>query len=97
MLQHGLRRKLKEEYYATKRYHYDSECDILECVFGNQKNSYGDEEPDNIVLFRDINTDEITGVKVIDFKRMYNTNDFRLKFVNQFIDVEKIAKSILYN
>lgn len=77
------------------RYHYDSECDILECFLGDQKNSYGDEDPDNIVIFRDFDTDEITGLKVLDFRKMYDKNDIRLAIVNRFVDVKKCFKEFL--
>lgn len=75
-------------------YHYDSEFDILDYIFNNQKNSYGDEEPDNIIVFRDLDTDEITGIRILDFKKMYMTKDYRLKVAKQLIDIEKIVKIV---
>ena len=52
---------------ATKSIHnrdYDSLNDILYISFASTANSYGDESIDGIVILKDIDTDEITGLTV---------------------------------
>ncbi|WP_050640986.1 MULTISPECIES: hypothetical protein [Clostridia] len=73
---------------------YDPECDILNCTFSNQHNSYGDEDPDNIVVFRDLITDEITGIKILDIKKMYASQDNRLTIVKRYINLEEILPKL---
>ena len=44
---------------------YDKENGVLYLGFADQNNSYGAEETDNVILLRDIDTEEITGVTVL--------------------------------
>ena len=74
---------------------YNREYDILYCAFSDKSNSYGDEEPDNIVIMRDIDTEEITGVTILDFIKMYKNFDKRLEYVSQYINTAKIAAGII--
>lgn len=45
---------------------YDKQFDVLYCTIGDTSNSYGDEVGDKIVLLRDINTNDITGITIFD-------------------------------
>lgn len=47
---------------------YDEKYDILYLSFFDRSRSYGDEE-DGIVIMRDMETDEITGITIYDFKQ----------------------------
>ena len=49
---------------------YDQKFDVLYYNMSNTENSYGDEIDDNIVLLRDIDTDKITGITILGYKRM---------------------------
>ena len=52
---------------------YDPKYDVVYISLGDMSNSYGDEDPDGIVVHRDMDTDEITGVTVFGFsKRVKN-------------------------
>lgn len=48
---------------------YDNQFDILYCSIGDISNSYGDEIGSNLVVLRDIDTNEVTGVFIIDFEK----------------------------
>ena len=48
--------------YIPKTINYDEAHDILYCTFASTENSYGDELDKNLILLKDIETDEITGV-----------------------------------
>ena len=73
---------------------YDSSNDILYCTFGNKENSYGDEEPDNIVIMRDMEKEDITGITVLDFRKMYYKKDTRLRMLEEYISIEKTIELI---
>ena len=69
---------------------YDQENDILYYTCLNNCDSYGDENPDNIVVMRDIESDVITGVTILNFAKMYRMKDSRLKILEDFFDVNTI-------
>ena len=69
---------------------YDQEDDILDYSCQNKGDSYGDENPDNIVVMRDIESDVITGVTILNFAKMYRMKDSRLKILEDFFDVNTI-------
>lgn len=78
----------------VKRFDYDSNSDILYCTFRDKSNSYGDEDPDNIVVMRDIDTDIITGITILNFMTMYKNKDMRIKNVSEYIDIDSVIKDI---
>ena len=47
---------------------YDNQFDILYCSIGDTSNSYGDEIDSNLVVLRDMDTNEITGATIMAFK-----------------------------
>ena len=49
--------------------YYDEEGDFLEIMFGEPRNDYGDHVSQDIVLFRDQQTDEIIGIGILNFKQ----------------------------
>lgn len=49
---------------------YDQKFDVLYYNMSNTENSYGDEIDENIVLLRDIDTNKITGITILGYKRM---------------------------
>ena len=55
----------------TKQIDYDSRFDTLYVALGDKSNSYGDDSADDIILMRDMDTDEITGFTVLSFLRKY--------------------------
>lgn len=77
--------------------HYDSKYDVLNIKFSSTKNSYGDEEIDNIILLKDFKDDRITGITILDFKKMYDRNDERMKEINKYFDSKDVFNYIESN
>ena len=50
---------------------HDKDNDVLYIGIGDRSNSYGDEEEEGIILLRDIDTEELTGVTILDFLYRY--------------------------
>ena len=67
-------------YRSTKKVDYDTKYDVLYIMLSDTSNSYGDEDPDGIVVFKDIDTDQITGVTIFDFSTRFS-NPAMLKCV----------------
>ena len=57
-------------YTEKTRIDYDSKFDVLYYTWGDTSNSYGDEDDDGIVSVRDIESDEIMGYTIFNFKRI---------------------------
>lgn len=53
---------------------YDKEFDVLYISFGKPKPSYGEEDASGIVIRKDMNTDEITGVTIFYFMKRIKEN-----------------------
>ena len=73
---------------------YDSTYDVLYVRQNDSTNVYGDEEPDNLVFFRDLDTDEFVGITIMDYLHMLKTGDSRLSSVPANIDLSAINKSL---
>ena len=50
---------------------YDSRFDTLYVGLGDKSNSYGDDEQDDIIFMRDMDTDEITGFTILSFLKKH--------------------------
>ena len=50
------------------RLNYDKQFDILYVNITETRSSYGDEDIDGLVVFRDFFTEELTGMTIFDFK-----------------------------
>ncbi len=72
---------------------YDSKFDVLRYIIGNTSNSYGDEEGDNIIVFRDMGTGEVTGYTVMNFKRICKEMSEEYAEIAEMFDVEKAMKA----
>lgn len=49
--------------------HYDSEADVLYISFGEPRPSYSEDFEEGIYLRYDMETDELTGVTILDFAK----------------------------
>jgi hypothetical protein len=68
---------------------HDEKYDVLSLSFAENSHSYGCDEHDGIVVFRNMQSDEITGVMIYDFTRRYNDRTImKINFPFQ-IDFEK--------
>ena len=53
---------------------YDKHFDTLYFAFASNDNSYGDDSKNSIILLRDMDTEEITGITILSFMKKYQTN-----------------------
>lgn len=56
-------------YFDTNCIDYDCLNDVLNIKFADTSNSYGDEIQDGIVVLRDLDTEEVTGVTIFYYER----------------------------
>ena len=78
--------------YIHNQISYDNKFDVLYFSFEESNNSYGDEIDDNIVMMKDIDTNNITGITVMGFLRLYSTKKENIKVLNQYFDIDEVAK-----
>lgn len=52
---------------------HDRKNDVLYIGIGDRSNSYGDEISSGIILLYDIDTEELTGVTILDFLQKYKS------------------------
>ena len=78
--------------YIHNRISYDNKFDVLYFSFEENSNSYGDEIDDNIVMMKDIDTNDITGITVMGFLKLYNSNIECIKMLNQYFNIDEVAK-----
>ena len=60
------------------KFNYDNKYDILYILLSDGKNSLGDEEYDGLVVMRDEETDEITGLTIYGFMEKYQSDSLPL-------------------
>ena len=53
---------------------YDKKFDVLYIALGDRSNSYGDASEGNVIYLKDIDTDELTGITIMNFKKKYIEN-----------------------
>lgn len=53
---------------------YDKKFDVLHIALGDRSNSYGDDSDGNVIYLKDIDTDELTGITIMNFKKKYIEN-----------------------
>ena len=53
---------------------YDNKFDVLYIAIGDRSNSYGDDSDGNVIYLKDIDTDELTGITILNFKKKYLEN-----------------------
>lgn len=72
------------------RLFYDPKHDVLYLMFDDDTNSYGDYSSYGIIVYRDVDTEEITGYTFTHFFSMYWNNELP-KFPDNFnMTYEKI-------
>lgn len=76
-------------FIENPKINYDSKFDVMYYSFGDTSNVYGDEDINNIVVMRDIDSDEIKGYTIMGFKRMSESGS---ELLNKLISV--IGQSI---
>lgn len=73
------------------RVYYDEQGDYLEIRIATPRENYGDHITDDIVIFRDEETDEAVGIGIFNFKK--RTKDLHKIKLDLPIDIGLFAKS----
>jgi len=63
---------------SNLKFNYDKKHDVLYISIGDPRPSYGDEIIEGIIIRKDFDTDEITGITIIDFMERLSKNDKEL-------------------
>lgn len=69
---------------------YDSQYDVLYYTIGDTSNSYGDEDPTNIITLRDFETEEITGYTIMNFRKICNKRSSEYDILQKMLDLQSI-------
>lgn len=75
-----------------KTINYDTEMDVLYINFSNISNSIGYEDIDNIVYLKDLETQEVTGITILNFKSLIKINSIDIKNLTHEFSLEKDLK-----
>lgn len=75
-------------------YNYDKKFDTLYYTIGDPRNSYGDEDIDDIVILKNLDTDEIVGITILNFMRHYKNGKDYYADIADMIDIDAIAMDI---
>lgn len=75
---------------------YDNKFDILYISIGNPAPSYGEENTAGLVILRNIETDELTGITIFDFGKRVNSNTINELNIPTEIDINTIS-NFLYS
>ncbi len=76
------------------RIDYDTKYDVLYYSHGDTSNSYGDEIDNRLILLRDINTDNITGITVLDFMHYCLSNNEIINVMSKYFNIDNVLKKI---
>lgn len=74
------------------RIDYDCKYDVLYYSILNTDNSYGDDIDGNIVILRDMDTEQITGVTIIGYKKIFKCNEVKKKVLSKYIDINPMIE-----
>jgi len=74
---------------------YDKQNDMLYIGVADNNNSYGAEETSNINVFRDVESDEVTGFMVFDFMRKFAAQIARVDFEEMYAEVKKPLQQVV--
>lgn len=71
---------------------YDSEFDVLHYSIRNADNSRAVEDYGNVEVFRDFDTNEITGYTVFNFKRICEMHSGEYQTLTKLFDVNRVVE-----
>lgn len=74
-------------YTEKTKIDYDSKFDVLYYTWGDTSNSYGDEEEDGIVSVRDIESDEVRGYTIFNFRKICDEKADVFKFLTSQLNM----------
>ena len=76
----------------SPRIDYDAKFDVMYYICGDTSNSYGDEDVDNIVTLKDIDSDEVRGYTIMNFKRICDSHSEEYEIISNLFDVVNVRK-----
>ena len=76
------------------RLKYDSTFDVLYCTVGDASNSYGDESFPDIIIMKDMDTEEVTGYTVMNFSKVMAEKGSEYEFLSNALDLAAIVKKV---
>lgn len=76
-----------------QRISYDSKFDILSYIWGDTSNAYGDENIDNIVILKDIDSEEVVGYTIMNFKRICENKSEEYYIISQMFNLPEVMHS----
>lgn len=76
----------------NNKMNYDSKFDVMYCTIGDTSNSYGDETIDNIIVLKDIDTDEITGYTIMNFKKICENKTAEYPILSKLINLKSLME-----
>ena len=74
---------------------YDKKFDVLYIALGDRSNSYGDDSDGNVIYLKDIDTDELTGITIMNFKKRYIENKLPAFSKNICMVLREAEKAIM--
>lgn len=74
---------------------YDKKFDVLYIRLGDMSNAIGDEDPDGIVVHRDMTTGELRGITVFNFLKSISTGSAPALKLPENITYEKDILPVL--
>lgn len=60
--------------HLKMKINYDKRFDTLYVALGDKSNSYGDDSMGSVIIMRDLDTDEITGITILSFLKKYHAH-----------------------
>ena len=75
---------------------YDEQHDVLYIYYKGRKHSYGKEHPEGIITFKTINSDELSGYLIYDFKKRSAAGELDISSLDYLfrIVVDKLSKKL---
>lgn len=73
----------------TMKTDYDKRYDTLYVAFSDNSNSYGDDSLNDVILMRDLFTDDITGITILSFLKKYRSNSLPELPIDLGLSIEK--------
>ncbi len=86
--------KLPLLYSESPKINYDAKFDVLYCTVADNSNSRAVEDFGDIEVFRDFDTDEITGYTVFNFKTICKEKSSEYAMLSRLFDVQALAKEL---
>ena len=79
----------------TPKINYDRRADVLYVSISDTGNSYGVEDDFGLVFLRDANTDELTGITILGFRKQRNYEAIRRLLLEEDIQITSALERLM--